>query len=106
MKKHVLLCIDMIARLQEGGIQVGKGYQGVLTMTEENELVEFDEFVKKPKERNPLVWSGEHINVHKNKQGRYMIQLKQTELTCTLDPCKFADAIFVEIERAQKEMGL
>lgn len=102
-----MLCVDVVTRLQEDAcMKVGKNYKGVLQMTEENEKLEFDETVRRMCDRNPTVWSGEHINVHKGKDGAYFVHLKKTELTSTLDPCTFADEVFVELERAKVELGL
>lgn len=102
-----MLCVDFITRLQEdASMKMGKNYKGVLRMTEENEKLEFDETVRRTCERNPIVWTGKHMNVHKDKNGSYSIHLKKLELTSTLDPCTFADEIFLEIERAKVELGL
>ncbi len=107
MKKNVMLCVDFITRLQEDAyMKVGKNYKGVIRMTEENEKLEFDETVRRTCERNPIVWTGKHMNVHKAKDGSYSIHWKKLELTSTLDPCKFADEIFLEIEKAKVELGL
>lgn len=107
MKKNYILCVDVIARLQEDAyMKVGKNYKGVIRMTEANEKLEFDEQVHRTCERNPTVWSGSHINVHKGKDGSYSIHLKKTELSSTLDPCKFADELFLDVERAKVELGI
>lgn len=102
-----MLCVDFITRLQEdASMKMGKNYKGVLRMTEENEKLEFDETVRSTCDRNPTVWTGSHINVHKGKDGTYSIHLKKTLLTSTLDPCTFADELFLDVERAKVELGL
>jgi len=107
MKKNVLLCVDVITRLQEDAhMKVGKNYKGMLVMTDENEKMEFYEQVRGTSERNPIIWRGRHINVHRNKDGHYSIQLRKTELTGTLDPCTFTDEMFLDVERAKVELGL
>lgn len=107
MKKNVILCVDLITRLQEDAyMKVGKNYKGVIRMTEENEKLEFDEQVHRTYERNPTVWTGSLINVHKGKDGNYFVNLKKTELNSSLDPCNFADELFLDVERAKVELGL
>ena len=87
-------------------MKVGKNYKGVIRMTEENEKLEFDEPVHRTCERNPTVWTGKHMNVHKGKDGAYSIHWKKLELTSTLDPCTFADEVFLDVERAKVELGI
>ena len=102
-----MLCVDFITRLQEdASMKMGKNYKGVIRMTEENEKLEFDEQVHRTCERNPTVWTGKHMNVHKGKDGAYFVHLKKTELNSTLDPCKFADEVFLDVERAKVELGI
>lgn len=107
MKKNVMLCVDFITRLQEdASMKMGKNYKGVIRMTEENEKLEFDEQVHRTCERNPTVWTGKHMNVHKGKDGAYSIHWKKLELTSTLDPCTFANEVFLDVERAKVELGI
>lgn len=107
MKKNMMLCVDVITRLQtDACMKLGKQYKGALRMSEDCEKLEFDEQVHRSCERNPTIWSGEHINIHRNKQGAYTIQLRSTELTAALDPCTFADELFLDVERAKVELGI
>ena len=106
MKKQLLLCIDLIARLQNGTLKVGESHKGVLVMTQDQERVEFDEQVKRSCERNPKVWEGKHLNVHKNRKGEYVMNFKHLVLTSLLDPYTFADEVFADVERAKVEIGL
>lgn len=102
-----MLCVDLVTRLQEDScMKMRKNYCGVLRMTVNNEKLEFDETVSKTVERNPTVWSGTHINVHKEKNGSYSIHFRKVELTAALDPCSFADEIFLDVERAKVELGI
>lgn len=107
MKKNVILCVDFITRLQEDAyMKVGKNYKGVIRMTEANEKLEFDEQVHRTCERNPIVWTGEHINIHKTKDGRYSIHLKKTELSSTLKLRTLAIELLRDAIRAKVELGL
>lgn len=99
--------MDVTTRLQgKASMQVNRNYKGMFCMTEEYEKFEFIEQAHSRCERNPTVWAGDHINVHKNKDGRYTIQMKQRELTGTFDPCTFAEEVFLDVERAKMELGL
>lgn len=106
IRKQVYICVDLTARTQNTTLRIGKGKKGMLTMTEDGEKFEFDEQLPEMCERNPKIWTGRHLNIHKNKQGQYMVHFKRTELDSRLDPCNFADEIFEDIERAKTELGL
>ncbi len=105
-KKQVYLCVDLTAKTQGRSLRTGYGRKGMLTMTEEGEQFVFDESVAAICERNPIVWEGSRLNVHKTKDGRYMVHLKRTELTTGLDPLVFSDEVFVELERAKRSLEL
>lgn len=75
-------------------------------MTEENEKLEFDEQVHSTCERNPTVWTGSHINVHKGKDGGYFVHLKKTELSHKFNPHKFAKELLLDMKCAKEELGL
>lgn len=106
MKKQIYLCVDLIARTQQTILTTGHGRKGILMMTEDREKFEFDEALPQNCDRNPKLWAGKLLNVHKNKRGELMVNFKRTILDATLDPCKFADEVFVELERAKIELGL
>lgn len=105
-KKQVYLCVDLTVKTQGRSLRTGYGRKGMLTMTEEGEQFVFDESVAAICERNPIVWEGSRLNVHKTKDGRYMVHLKRTELTAGLDPLVFSDEVFVELERAKRSLEL
>ena len=49
----------------------GETITGELTMVQDYEQFEFIAQAKVCYSRNPIVWHGEYINVHRDKQGNY-----------------------------------
>ena len=107
MKTDYMLCVALTTWLQaDKRMQLGRSYKGMLQMTEEDEKFEFYEALPHAYERNPKLWSGELLNVHKNKHGELVVNFKRMVLEAKLDPCTFADEVFVELERAKVALGL
>jgi hypothetical protein len=77
-----------------------------LTMVEEEEYMEGHEVVQETWTRNPKVFQGEYINVHRDKNGHYQIQLRKLELTESFYPVRVANAICTEFLTAKKVLGL
>ena len=105
MKKQVYFCVDLKTRMQESDIQVGEARKGMRSMVNEDKF-EFDEQLPQTYERNPKIWTGKRINVHKNRKGQYVINFKHLVLDSQLDPSNFADEVFIDVERAKTELGL
>ena len=107
MKKFTMLCVDLTTWLQiDKRMQPGRSYKGMLQMTEEDEKFTFHEALPQTCERNPTLWTGSLLNVHKNKRSELVVNFKRTVLDARLDPCTFADEVFVELERAKADLGL
>lgn len=106
MRRHLYLCVDLSANMQERPLLTGVGRKGMLTMTEEQEKFEFVEALPDSSLRNPLVWKGQYINVHLNKQNEYVVSMRRTILTTSLKPRKFANAVSKELINAQKELAI
>lgn len=87
-------------------MQPGRSYKGMLQMTEVNEKFEFHEALPQSCDRNPKLWTGQLLNVHKNKQGEMVVSFRRTVLDARLDPYEFADEVFVELEKAKVELGI
>lgn len=105
IKKTTILCADVKMYTQETLMKVGETRKGALTMHDEFSL-QFDEQLPQTCERNPKIWSGKRINVHKNRKGEYVVNFKHLTLDAKLDPSNFADEVFIDIERAKTELGL
>ena len=105
IKKTTILCADVKMYTQETLMKVGETRKGALTMHDEFSL-QFDEQLPQSCERNPKIWAGKYINVHKNRKGEYVIHFKRLVLATTLDPSNFADDVFLDVERAKTELGL
>lgn len=106
MKKQVYLCVDLTAHLQDRNLMTDECRKGVLTMTAEGERFRFDEELPLPRPRNPRLWAGKTLNVHKNKRGELIVNFHRTVLTESFDPGRFADEVFLDVERAKVELGL
>ena len=99
--------MDLTTWLQiDKRMQPGRSYKGMLQMTEENEKFAFYESLPQTCERNPTLWTGKMLNVHKNKRSELVVNFKRLVFEAKLDPCILADEIFVELERAKAELGL
>lgn len=99
------LCVDIKTRTQKTIMHPGENRKGMLSMINEDQF-EFDEQLPQTCERNPKIWEGKRINVHKNRKGEYVVNFKRLALDGKLDPSNFSDEIFVDVERAKVELGL
>ena len=77
-----------------------------LTLVEDEEYMEGHEVVPETWTRNPKVWEGAYINVHRDKNGHYQVHLKKMELRKHLNVIRIARAIETELLTAQKVLGL
>ena len=105
IKKTTIPCADVKMYTQETLMKVGQTRKGALTMHDEFRL-QFDEQLPTSCERNPKIWAGRHFNVHKNRQGEYVLSFRRLTLHALLDPYNFAEEVFVDVERAKVELGL
>lgn len=102
-----MLCVDLTTWLQEDKrTQLGKSYKGVLQMTEEEETFEFHESLPESCRRNPKVWCGPLLNVHKNRQGELIVNFRRTVLEEKFDPCRYANEVYRELVDAQIALGV
>lgn len=77
-----------------------------LTMVQDYEQFEGVEVVREKYKRNPTVWEGEYINVHRDKNGHYQVHLKKMEMGKRFNAVRVANAIGTELLTAQKVLGL
>lgn len=103
--KNTHLCVNIKTRTQNTIMHSGENRKGMLSMVNEDQF-EFDEQLPQTCERNPKIWTGKRINVHKNRKGQYVINFKHLVLDSQLDPSNFADEVFIDVERAKTELGL
>ena len=106
IKKQMYLCVELSTRMQDHDIRMGETRKGLLTMVEDQEKFTFDEVDCDRWTRNPKVFQGEYINVHRDKNGHYQIQLRKQELTESFNPVRVANAICTELLTAKKVLGL
>ena len=77
-----------------------------LTMVEDEEYMEGHEVVQETWTRNPKVWQGEYINIHRDKEGHYQVHLRKMELNKRFSPVRVGNAIQQELLTAKKVLGL
>ena len=90
----------------ERHMREGETLTGELTMNRDYEEFEFIAQAKERYTRNPLIWHGEYINVHRDKQGHYQINFRKMELGNGFNAVRIANAIGTELLTAQKMLGL
>jgi hypothetical protein len=84
----------------------GEGVVGTLTMTKEFENFEFREKEVERWTRNPLVFQGAYINVHRDKEGHYQVHLKKMELNKCFNSVRVTAAICTELLTAKRMLGV
>lgn len=94
------------AYTRKSHLRVGEGRPGVLTMEEEDEKFVFMEQPLARWSRNPLVFQGTYINVHRDKNGHYMVSLRKLELSQWSNAVRIGSAISTELLTAKKVLGL
>lgn len=94
------------AYTQDHHMRVGEVRTGELTMIEEDEKFEFVEKMTETYRRNPKVFQGAYINVHRDKEGHYQVHLKKMELSKRFSPVRVGEAIKTELLTAKKVLGL
>ena len=75
-------------------------------MVEDEEYLEGYEVVQETWTRNPKVWEGAYINVHRDKNGHYQVHLKKMELHKRFNAVRVAKAIETELLTAKKVLGV
>lgn len=103
--KTTILCADVKMLTQDTPMKIGQTRRGALTLQDDFHL-QFVEYLPQTCERNPKIWAGKHINIHKNRQGEYVMNFRRLALTASFDPSNFADEVFLDVERAKVELGL
>ena len=92
--------------MQKCDIRVGEVRNGLLKMTQEQEQFEFVEQTSVRWSRNPLVFQGAYINIHRDKNGHYQIALRKLELNKTCNVVRIGNAIITELLNAKKLLGV
>ena len=87
-------------------MQEGETLTGELTMVKAYEEFEFRAHEPERWTRNPKVFQGKYINVHRDKNGHYQVHLKKLELRKRLNVIRVAKAIETELLTAKKVLGL
>lgn len=87
-------------------MQEGETLSGELTMIEDFESFEFQAREKESWKRNPTVFRGEYINVHRVKSGALMVSLRQIAMINRKKAARDGEAIKTEFLTAAKILGL
>lgn len=90
----------------ERHMQEGESLMGKLTMVEDYEKFEFVAQAKEQYTRNPTVFEGEYINVHCNKYGELVVNLRKTVLFNRKTAVRDGEGIKTELVTAAEMLGL
>lgn len=103
---HIYLATDLKTFTFHHLMRVGETRKGELTMTEEDEKFEFVERLTDSYTRNPTVFRGQYINVHRDKHDALVVTLRKNILTNRKDAMLVAEAIKNEYITAAKLLTL
>lgn len=106
MVSQIYLDTKLKLTTKDRHMQAGETRTVELTMVEDYENFEATEVVKDIYTRNPKVFNGEYINVHRDKQGHYQVTLRRIEMKKGFNAIRIADAIKTELLTAKKMLGL
>lgn len=106
MVSQIYLDTKLKLTTKDRHMQAGETRTVELTMVEDYENFEATEVVKDIYTRNPKVFNGEYINVHRDKQGHYQVTLRRLEMKKGFNAIRIADAIKTELLTAKKMLGL
>ena len=106
MVSQIYLDTKLKLTTKDRHMQAGETRIVELTMVEDYESFEATEVVKDIYTRNPKVFNGEYINVHRDKQGHYQVTLRRLEMRKGFNAIRIADAIKTELLTAKKILGL
>ena len=103
MKTQEYLCVDLKTRTAHSHMSAGECREGVLCMLDDY-YFSFFELAPRAYTRNPIVWSGELINVHLNKENRYVVHFKHLCLFSGYDSWSLAIRIHHELQSAREAL--
>ena len=106
MVSQIYLDTKLKLTTKDRHMQAGETRTVELTMVEDYESFEATEVIKDIYPRNPKVFKGEYINVHRDKQGHYQVTLRRLEMKKGFNVIRIADAIKTELLTAKKILGL
>ena len=106
MVSQVYDCTRLKLLTKDRHMQAGETRTVELTMVEDYESFEATEVIKDVYPRNPKVFNGEYINVHRDKQGHYMVTLHKLEMKQGFNAIRIANAIRTELLTAKRNLGL
>jgi hypothetical protein len=90
----------------ERHMREGETLTGELTMVQDYEQFEFIAQAKERYTRNPIIWHGEYINVHRDKLGNYQACFRRMTIGKRCSPVRVTNAISTELLTAKKVLGL
>ena len=99
---------DILAKIitHDHHMREGETITADVTMVRDHEELFIVQKQTKEWTRNPKVFQGEYINVHRDKNGHYQIHLRMMELNKRFSPVRVANAICTELLTAKKVLGL
>lgn len=106
MVSQIYLDTKLKLTTKDRHMQAGETRTVELTMVEDYENFEATEVVKDIYTRNPKVFNGEYINVHRDKQGLYQVHFRRMLLTKQMSPKRIANIVATELLTAKKMLAL
>lgn len=103
MRTQNYICVDLKTRTVKSHMCAGEMRKGALIMADDFHF-EFNELTTLAYTRNPIVWQGEFINVHLNKENRFMVHFKRLGLFSGYDSWDLAIRIHYEIQAAREAL--
>ena len=103
METQTYLCVDLKTRTADSHMTAGEMREGALIMVDDFHF-EFNELSKPAYTRNPIVWSGDYINVHLNKENCYTVHFKRLNLFSGYDTWGLAILIHHELQAAREAL--
>lgn len=103
---QVYLDVTLKTITQGAHLHVGVPCRGTLTMEEFHERFLFKALDPARWARNPRVFQGKFINIHRDKQGHLRIQMRKLVLDKSFNPVRLGYAIIKELSTAKKLLEL
>ncbi len=99
---------DILAKIitHDHHMREGETITADVTMVRDHEELFIVQKQTKEWTRNPKVFQGEYINVHRDKNGHYMVSLRKLELSQWSNAVRVGSAISTELLTAKKMLGI
>ena len=99
---------DILAKIitHDHHMREGETITADVTMVRDQEELFIVQKQTKEWTRNPKVFQGEYINVHRDKNGHYQVHLKKLEIAEGFNAVRVGNVITTELRTAKKVLGV